>query len=245
MFSRFLPIYWTSWSFGLVIPGQVGDVASISLLLKRLGFEWSVILARSLVDKVITLLIMFAFAIYGLVNVAHMDIFHSEMIKWLAVAVLFFVVIFLLKRKLFEQLVKNKALGVFKFIRKTLDEIIYTISSYPVRVIANFLLTIIKVTFIGSAYWFMFRALGYKDLNLWIVIPLVAASSLVAYLPISLNGIGTVELAGILLFSSVGISEPSVLSAFLLLRIIVLMLAWLPTSFILFFSGQATSKILG
>ena len=37
-FFKFLLVYWSSWAVGLVVPGQVGDIASISFLLRRWGF---------------------------------------------------------------------------------------------------------------------------------------------------------------------------------------------------------------
>lgn len=242
LFFRFLPVYWASWSIGLVVPGQIGDVASISLLLKRLGFEWSAILARSLVDKVISLSVMLLLAIYGLTYIVKIDQIYSVTIYWVIFGLILFVSIFAWKWKQFAELVKNKKLRVLNLIHKTLEEIVNTILNFPLRVFANVLLTMIKILFIGSAYWFMFKALGYSDLHVWDVIPLVAASSLVAYLPISLNGIGTVELSGILLFSSIGMPEATVLTAFLLLRVLVFILAWVPTSLVLFFARETTGN---
>jgi uncharacterized membrane protein YbhN (UPF0104 family) len=88
-------------------------------------------------------------------------------------------------------------------------------------------LTSVKIGAIGVAYWALFLALGFSE-DLFVIIPLVAASSIVAYAPVSVNGIGTVEAVGILLFSSVGIPETAVLSAYVTLRFLVLILAWGP-----------------
>ncbi len=230
LFSRFLPIYWMSWSVSLVVPGQIGDIASISILLKRLGFEWSVILARSLVDKVISLLVMLALAIYALTIIVKINQFNSNTLFSFVAVLVVISLLLIAKRNIIYVFFKNKKHKVINFVRRVIAETRSTIIFYPKRVIANIILTTVKISLIGLAYWFMFNALGENDISVWSVIPLVAASSLVAYVPISLNGIGTVELTGIFLFSSIGLSEPTVLTAFLLLRGLVFAMAWLPTT---------------
>jgi len=244
LFSRFLPVYWASWAIGLVVPGQVGDVASISLLLKRLGFEWSVILARSLVDKVITLFIMLALAIYGLIFFAKVDQINSKAILWIIFWLVLVSTLFIWVQRRFVKKINSKKSKILRFISRTLKEIVDTVLNYPFRVIANILITFFKITLIGSAYWFMFKALGHADISLWEVIPLVAASSLIAYLPISLNGVGTVEITGILLFSYIGLPETMVLTTFLSMRLIVFLLAWLPASLILLIAREPASNTL-
>lgn len=240
-FFHFLPVYWVSWSVGLVVPGQVGDVASISYFMKRLGFEWKVILARSLVDKVISLLIMLALAVYGLTYITDIELYGKTML-WMVLGLIVFGVFVSWKRKQLIELIKVEKFKIIGFFQKTLEEVLVTISNHPIRVCVNFLLTTIKILLIGCAYWFMFKALGQDNISIWEVVPLVAASSLAAYLPISLNGIGTVEFAGILLFSFIYIPEATVLVAFILLRMIVLFLAWVPASFVLFFAREATGN---
>lgn len=244
LFSRFLPVYWASWAIGIVVPGQVGDVASISLLLKRLGFEWSVILARSLVDKVITLFLMSALAIYGIISFAKVDQLSSNAILWIIFWLVLVTTLFVWMQKRFTEIFSSKKSRISGFISRTLKEIVSTILNYPFRVIANLLITFFKIILIGSAYWFMFKALGHDEISLWEVIPLVAASSLIAYLPISLNGIGTVEITGILLFSYIGLPEATVLTTFLSMRVMVLLLAWLPASLILIVFREPTNNIL-
>jgi len=240
-FFHFLPAYWVSWSVGLVVPGQVGDVASISYLLKRLGFEWRVILARSLVDKVISLSIMLLLAVYALTFMAEIELYRKINL-WMVLGLIVFSVFIFWKRAQLFELIKAEKFKIFSFFQKTLEEIVITVSNHPIRVCVNILLTTIKILLIGCAYWLMFIALGQNNISIWEVVPLVAASSLVAYLPISLNGIGTVEFAGILLFSFIDIPEATVLAAFILLRMIVLFLAWVPASFVLFFAREDTGN---
>ena len=242
VFSQFLPVYWMSWSIGLVVPGQVGDIASISYLLNRLGLEWKIILARSLVDKVISMLIILILAIYGLVFISKIDAPSNEiLVGFLAITALF-LLINIYKWELVKKYLLKKKSKIIDFFHVTLQEIVNTIRSYPIRVFINSILTILKVTLIGLAYWFMFKALGHSKIEFWDVLPLVAASSIIAYIPVSFNGIGTVELTGVLLFSTIGLPEAAIFTAYLLLRFTVFFLAWLPASLILLFTKERASN---
>ncbi len=225
-FGEFLPLYWTSWAVGLVVPGQVGDLASITTLLHRKGHLWQVVLGRSLLDKLISLVVMIAIAFFGIA-------------KWIAIDVLawFFLVliasgiggIYLVMRVCrFAKRGTGPVARALRFLDALLQQAWECCSQFPQRVVLNFFLTVVKTGVISVSYWSMFRAFGYVNIPLLDVIPLVAASSLVAYLPISFNGIGTVEAAGLILFSSLKIADSAVLTAYLLLRANVMILAWMP-----------------
>jgi uncharacterized membrane protein YbhN (UPF0104 family) len=82
----------------------------------------------------------------------------------------------------------------------------------------------------GGAYWMAFSALGEKGHAFWAVTSLAMAAGLVAYLPISLNGIGTVEASGVAVFGILGIPPATVLAAYLVLRLLVFAVAWIPTA---------------
>jgi uncharacterized membrane protein YbhN (UPF0104 family) len=217
-FGEFLPLYWTSWAVGLVVPGQVGDLASITTLLHRRGHVWQVVLSRSLLDKFISSVVLLTIALIGIA-------------RWVAVDILVWFVLALLASGIAGIYL---AIRLRKYAKRNVDSLRQQVweccSQLPQRVAMNFFLTVVKTGLIGASYWAVFRALGYADIPLLQVIPLVAASSLVAYLPVSFNGIGTVEAAGLILFSSLKIADPAVLTAYLLLRANVMILAWLPAA---------------
>jgi uncharacterized membrane protein YbhN (UPF0104 family) len=110
---------------------------------------------------------------------------------------------------------------------------------------ANLALTILKFGCSVLAFWCVFCALGEGQLAYLHTLPLVAISALVAYIPVSFNGLGTVEFAGIWLFGGAGIAKATVLSAYLLVRVIVLTIAWLPVSLALLTSRQPAEQPLG
>ncbi len=116
------------------------------------------------------------------------------------------------------------------FIGAALAEAARFAFAHPVLLSLNFLLTVLKICLTGAAYWCMFNALGFPQASVLEIAPLVAITSLVAYLPISFNGIGTAEAAGIAVFGSVGMPPAAVLGTYLILRVLGLASAWIPAA---------------
>lgn len=223
----FLAIYWVGWALSLIVPGQVGDIAGISTLLRKHDVPWQVSIARSLLDKILSMLVMLSLAIGGLLLVAqHIDmVFAPPALSLPATIVFTFAIgfsIYLLRGHSHQWVERLR-----RFAVNAWTEILRTCKAVPKLVLLNFLLTIAKTLLVGLSYWCMFRAFGQSPAPGAVVL-LSAASSLVAYIPVSLNGLGTVELAGIALFATLGLPAPVVLAAYLLLRGMVLALAWLP-----------------
>ena len=235
-FSIFLPRYWLAWAVGLVFPGQVGDIATLSAVMKRRGLNITQTLGRSLADKLISFVLMLGFGCWGIVTLPGVSLasyWPLAILPLMVVAPLLY-----WQRHPIERFLKRRHHRILEFVQLTLRETVQAARYHPGRAAANMVMTSIKIGLIGSAYWCVFQALDHADIALWRVIPLVAASSLIAYLPISFNGIGTVEITGVALFSTLGIAEPTVLSAYLILRILVLALAWLPAGLWLIAGGQ-------
>ncbi len=225
-FTEFLPIYWTAWAVGLVAPGQVGDMASVTALLHRRGHAWQAVLARSLLDKLISFLVMIAVAAFSLLPAFHKQSWRMEWLMMLTSALILMTGIgWLLKRRMMA-----KPPRWFETIAGIFFELMTVLKKSPGYVLINVMLTLLKIFLMGLAYWAIFRAMGVAGIDVLPMVPLVAASALVAYIPISFNGLGTVEAAGLVLFASLGIAAPIVLAAYLALRLVVLVLAWLPAA---------------
>jgi len=228
--TDFLPLYWTSWAVGLIVPGQIGDLGSIGFLLRRYSLSLSKVLGRAVLDKAISLIVMFGFVIVGLL----------VFVKGLNIAkywILGLLVLLLFGGGAFYSLVKGRWRHVFDVSKpgwggafaRTLMEFVQTVRHAPARVLLNMGLTVAKVFVTGFAYWAMFNALGETDLSVLRVVVLATSAGLIAYLPISINGLGTVEATGIFLFGQAGIGATTVISAYIGLRILVLGIAWVPT----------------
>ncbi len=241
---QFLPIYWVGWALSLVVPGQVGDVAGISALLRRHGLDWHTSIGRSLVDKVISLAVSFLFGIVALtqisavteqINLANSTTFGSVV---LVLGIISVGAVLIVRSQ------RPAAGKLREFMFRISQEFSYTVRNHPLRLCINTCLTIVKIVFSGLAYFYAFQAFGYSELALLPVIGLAATSSIVAYIPISFNGLGTAELAGVALFSAIGIASSAVLSAYLTLRCVVMLLAWIPAGGWLLIRHDSTSQAL-
>jgi uncharacterized membrane protein YbhN (UPF0104 family) len=228
-YGRFLGAYWMSWGVGLVVPGQVGDVATLTVLMQRRGLQWPTSLGRMLLDKLISLVVLGSFAVWRLA--AWLPALSVTPVQVAAVSA-GFCLIGLAAWLVFRHARRGDQYGGLlpQAVRSTATEIARSALQHPGRTTANLALTVLKFGFIVLAYWFVFRAMGQDQLEYLRTLPLVAISALVAYIPVSFNGLGTVEFAGIALFGSAGIAKAAVLSAYLLLRVMVLTIAWLPVS---------------
>lgn len=236
-YPRFLACYWFSWALGLVVPGQVGDVASLTYLLKRAGLNWSNVMARALLDKVISLLVIGLLAAIALLRFSELLTIQTGTVIGIAGATL----IGAAAAYYFARRILNAAPGEGKWratIRASLQDLGAFVRAHPGRVGFNVVGTVVKILLSATAYWYVFIANG-ADNPPWLdVMLLVTVSSLVAYLPISFNGLGTVEITGILLFSLLGLAEALVLSSYLVLRATVMAIAWVPSLPMLFLSGK-------
>ena len=225
----FLAVYWIGWAVNLTVPGQIGDMAAISSLLRRHGIPWHTSLGRALVDKSTSVAVMLAMGLAGLVMIVRPYYATVLRIDWrlfVSIVIIAAVLVTVLLRALRTS---RRGRHLYQFATRIFAEIKATCSAVPERVGANLLLTVAKVALTGLSYWCAFRAYGQSPHPLAVVL-LAATSSLVAYLPISLNGLGTVEIAGVALFGTLGLPPGVVLSAYLSLRMLVLAIAWLPAS---------------
>ncbi len=236
-YSKFLACYWFSWALGLVVPGQVGDVASLTVLLKRAGLDWSKIMARAVLDKFISFFVMAMLAGLALLRYSAMVEIETASIAWIAGAgAVLAAGAYYLARKL---LADHNVAWVDK-VRVGFTDLAGFVSRRPGLVAINLVGTTLKILLIGTAYWYVFLAGGAQNPPWFEVILLVTVSSLVAYIPISFNGLGTVEVTGVLLFSFLGLGQELVLSSYLVLRVMVLGIAWLPSLLIVAFSGKSS-----
>lgn len=240
-FTDFLPIYWLAWAFGLVFPGQVGDLATLSAAMKRKGLRLAHALGRGLADKLISFLLMLSCAAWGLASLP--GVAPGAGLATMLLASLILVTLFLSRRPLARVLACLHG-GLPDFIATTWEETRATVRRHPRRVALNAALTCVKIGLSGLAYLAVFQALGHHALEPWRVIALAAASSIVAYLPISFNGIGTVEIAGIALFMTLGIPQADILGAYLVLRALVMTLAWGPAAAWLAAGGKSDGQAL-
>lgn len=219
---RFLLVFWRSWAVGISMPGQVGDMLTTIWQLKgqasaNLGF----IAGRLLADKAVSLacsLGLAALAPWALGLGAPLASALLLVALVLAGAAIWCATRWYSKRP-------STGHGWRARLRPVLDA-----ASVPVPVLAgNAAITLLKLALTGLAYWLVLSSL-HDEAPDYLATTIVAQSAgLVAYLPVSFNGLGTVEISAIALFGAIGVPGAVVLSSYLILRALTLALAWLPT----------------
>ena len=228
-----LGYFWLGWAVGLVLPGQVGDVGLMSWLMKRRGMRWTHSLGRLFLDKLVSLAVMASLALWGLLDVlGRLELAQQSFFTGLFCLVLGVVMLALSFRLPLVRRVVEHALNVLR-------EAAGVARRHPLRLLLNIVLTLLKVVILCLSFWYVFKAVGLDTLPFTLLLRLMAVGSVVAYLPLSMNGVGTVEFTALALFSLYGYEPAGVLAAYLVARAMTLALAWIPALL-----GLATAAVL-
>ncbi len=235
-FARFIRGFWLAWAFGLIVPGQLGDIIGISYWMKSRGLSWQATSSLAVIDKLISLAWMMLFAVTGLYIVSnHIDGDRDVDIGMLATGVVAASVLVLLLGYVFFSRLQ-------RLVKRFTEELVHLRDNARWQMVLNACFTPCKIFLIAGAYWAVFRAAGVYHLDVFSMLCLVAASSIVAYVPVSFNGVGTVEWVGLYVFAVFDIDAATVLSVFISLRLMVIMLAWVPTGILLAFSPKPAGE---
>jgi uncharacterized membrane protein YbhN (UPF0104 family) len=210
-FAVFLKDYVYAWAASLITPGQAGD-ASIILFLKRHQVPMRVTGVSYLVDKMMTLAVFAVIAWYGC-----MHLIPKFKGLWLLIFAAGFVALPALLITLRSLPVRAPWLvALQQRIDASLLDLGRLGSKWPVLIV-NGVLTTVKWLVVSGVFYTAFRSInvivGWPDIG---VIPIL--STLVGYIPVSIAGIGTVEVSATYLFGIVGVDPAAVVSAYLLLR---------------------------
>ncbi len=213
-YATFLRSYAYGFSLGLLSPGQIGDV-SLVLFLRNGGVPVSKSGAAYTMDKLITLLVLSLIAVFGLLRYRLLSVGHLLIgvailagvagVTWLLIA---------------RGRSGNRLVTAIQKIAREIAEYRFHLKT----ILGNVLLTGLKWLVLCVAYYLAFLAFGtsvrWPDIG---VIPVM--STLVGYIPISVAGIGTVEVSAVMLFKMLGVAEAIVISVYLFLRSLQYLLA--------------------
>jgi len=228
-FHTFLGAYWGAWALGQVVPGQVGDLIGISLFLRRRGLALPKAMGRLGVDKLVSLFCMLTLST-GLIAI------YDNPVARVAGGLGACAATVLLGAYFFSLRWKRGAMregSLVAQLTNALHEAHFVLATRPRTVAANAILTVLKLLVIGFCYWAMLLALHEIPGNLMDVVVTANSVGLIAYVPISANGLGTVEAGGLYLFGLHGLAPPVIIAMYLGLRAANLALALGGTALIL------------
>lgn len=224
-FARFLPVYWRSWAVGITVPGQIGDMLTTLWQLRGRTGSLAFIAGRLVADKAVTLgaMLVLAAMLPMVMDRASMPL-SLVLVGALALA----------------------AMGGYALLRRCardatllprwrwgmrLKPVLTAAVELPFGTVAlNAAVTVAKVLLSGLAYWLLLRAVVMNAPEFFATMVISQSAGLVAYLPVSFNGIGIVELSAITLFQAIDLNSAAVLSGYLTLRAITLVSAWVPAA---------------
>lgn len=231
-FRLFLGAYWAAWALGQVVPGQVGDLIGMSLFLRRRGIALPMAVGRLSVDKLISLFCTLAMSAGLIVIFAAPLARLAGLLGACAAVVLLGAFLFSRRWSVSHRHVHGWRAHLIDGLR----EAHHVAATRPRAIALNGALTILKLFAIGFCYWTVLHAL-HSNANSLITVTLTANSAgLIAYVPFSANGIGTVEAGGLYLFGVLDVSAPIVLAAYLILRFANLAMAWVGAGLVMLYA---------
>lgn len=203
-YRAFLP----SLYLGLVTPGRVGDALRIQYLKRDHSVGYAEGLAVSIVDRLCDVYVLLAFVSLGIVHLAKTVAVPFAQTSWIAVAGVAIAPAFLFVRGIAEPAAQwlygrfsdgehHEGLSVFfAALRGQLGAGLF----------GPLLVTVVAFLVNYLQAWLVAQALGI-DLSFIDVASLVAISSLLSLLPISISGFGVRESFFALIFPAFGLSE--------------------------------------
>lgn len=193
----------SSLSLGMLTPGRVGDALRIQYVKREIDTPYTEGLAATLMDRFCDLYVLAGVAALGVVHFA--SILRSDLTyaTWVAVAIALVAPLSLLAKgpaELFGRVLRRfterwhaSLDGLLKGLRALVGEsLVYAV---PLTIVA------FAVNYLQG--WLIARAIGI-DLSYIDVASLLAATSLLGLLPISISGIGVRELFLALVFPALG-----------------------------------------
>ena len=202
-YMAFLP----SLYLGLATPGRVGDALRIQYLKRDHAVGYADGLAVSIIDRLCDVYVLLAFVALGIVHLARTASIPFAQTTWLAVAAVAIAPAFLFVRRVAEPAAQwlygrfskgqiHEGLSVFFDALR---------SQIGWNLVGPALLTVLAFLTNYLQAWLVANALGI-DLSFTDVSALVAISSLLSLLPISISGVGVRESFFALVFPAFGLA---------------------------------------
>jgi uncharacterized membrane protein YbhN (UPF0104 family) len=214
-FGPFMHAYVYGYAVNLFTPGQLGDI-SMAFILKKYGIYYSRSTLAYGVDKVITMLFILFTGYIGATFLLKNFIWP----KWIfAIPVICAMGAMACIWLMLYIPCNDGYVGRLKqFIKNIYAESLLWNGKFT-AIALNIALTIIKWLILSVTYYLAFLAFGidakWPEVG---IIPII--STLVGYIPVSIGGIGTVELCAVYLFSLISIDRVYVLDVYIILRVI-------------------------
>jgi hypothetical protein len=235
-YKTFLFSFFRAFAIGLLLPGRFGD-ASISFFLKSEGLYYSQAFSAYLWDKYLTFTLYLAIVLIFVGNILGQQ-YYVPLALWIFLGVIFPIILYNILRRAGRWQVAKTQGRFFRFSENLLTQLLEFVRHHPLLLLINLAFTFVKLGLVIYSYHAMLGSLGYA-LAVWDVGLASLASGIFAYIPISIQGLGTVETAAVFNFKTLGVLPADVLVCYLLLRTNTYALATV-AYLVTFFVGRQT-----
>ena len=214
-YKIFLISYFRAFAIGLLLPGRFGD-AAIGVFLKSEGLYYTQAFSAYLWDKYLTFTLYLVIVLLFFANIMGQP-YYIPLLLWLVLGLILPVIIYsVLRTTIAKQRSRSEGRWA-RFSDNLLSQLLDFAKLHPCLLLINLFITCIKLCLVILSYHVILISLGYY-LGVWKVGLASLASGIVAYIPVSIQGLGTVEAAALFNFKTLGVSSSDVLVCYLLLR---------------------------
>lgn len=207
-------VYWIGLFYGAITPGKLGSLIRISYIQEKTGKNFGESSQSVILDRLMDFFPLLFLAVIGTILLANyfVDLF---LISFLAVVILVFVFWYFLNKKrsklvlgfLYRNVIpenlKEKSRQSFHSFYKNLPS--------KGKLLVSFVLSFLAWLFLIAQSWLISQAYGF-NVDFFPFIFVLPIATVVAMIPITVNGLGTREATLIFLFSVFGISAETVIA---------------------------------
>ncbi|MBI4438621.1 flippase-like domain-containing protein [Candidatus Woesearchaeota archaeon] len=206
--------YITSWAFGLIIPGKVGEFTFVYLSRKHLTTGQA--MAVAIIDKITTVITLCALAFTGFF--IFMETKQAIMLTLLTTAATAIAVAAVLTTpgKNIIRRILGKYQKIFSGFTETTNHLLYRKTG---AVAANLAITLLKWGLTAIVTYLIFLSLG-QNTNPLTVLSISAATMLISLIPITMSGLGIKEGAAVILYGQTGIPAATTISAHIIMLLL-------------------------
>ena len=207
-FNKLFRCYTLSWVYGLLLPGKLGEFSLVYFLKKeRLSISTSLVV--SFIDKLITFLLFSVITVIGVLLVFNFRQGINALILFLIIIVM---TALAAKINLLSKIVPKKYKS---YIKPFFNEYHHFFKNDKKRIYKNLYFTLVRWFVDGVSIFMIFLALGIT-VNIIYVLIINTMTALLSLIPLTANGLGIRQSAGVYTFSKLNINPAITVNMYLI-----------------------------
>lgn len=199
-FSKIFKYSLWSWGYGKFLPGKIGEF-SLVYFFKKQGISVGQSTVIVLVDKIISFIVLFLIASLGFVFFLDVSAVKVMLIVLAAFIIAMLFIFTEFGRGLIKRFILRKYSKIFTGFSKNL---FFLLRKNWWAVVLDFIITFLRWGIDFLLIYLLFLSVG-QELSYLALSAVVAASSILALVPVSISGLGVRESVGVVMLYQLGI----------------------------------------